>query len=156
MENAGFNLVDPGSGAELAGVIFKSYNRGEGILTYYWAPTALLSKLDMVRVDLGPFDAKEFTDCTGIANCPNPKPNSFPVPEIKTVVAADFATKSPEAMAYLKARIWSAEDFGAVLEFMEQEQAGGQVAAEWFLQNRPDAWSKWVPADVAAKVKAAL
>ena len=59
-------------------------------------------------------------------------------------------------MAYLKARVWSAKDFGSVLEFMEKEQANGQVAAEWFLQNRPDAWSKWVPADVAAKVKAAL
>ncbi len=156
MESAGFNLVDPGSGAALAGAIFKAYNRGEGVLAYYWAPTALLSKLDMVRVDLGTFDAKEFADCTGIANCPNPKPNSFPVPEIKTVVATDFAQRSPAAMAYLKARVWSAKDFGSVLEFMEEEQANGQVAAEWFLQNRPDAWSKWVPADVAAKVKAAL
>jgi glycine betaine/proline transport system substrate-binding protein len=156
MESAGFNLVDPGSGAALAGAIFKAYNRGEGVLAYYWAPTALLSKLDMVRVDLGNFDAKEFTDCTAIANCPNPKPNSYPVPEIKTVVATDFAKRSPAAMAYLKARVWSAKDFGSVLEFMEKEQANGQVAAEWFLQNRPDAWSKWVPADVAAKVKAAL
>ena len=59
-------------------------------------------------------------------------------------------------MAYLKARVWSAKDFGSVLKFMEEEQANGRVAAEWFLKNRPDAWSKWVPADVASKVKAAL
>lgn len=156
MKQAGFNLVDPGSGAALAGAITKAYNRGEGIISYYWAPTSLLSKFDMVRVDLGPHDTQEFNNCTGVVGCPNPKTNSFAVADVKTVVAASFAKKNPPAMAYLKARVWSPEDFGAVLEFMEAEQADGQVAAEWFLQNRPDSWSKWVPSEVAAKIKAAL
>ena len=156
MKQAGFNLVDPGSGAALAGAITKAYNRGEGVISYYWAPTSLLSKLDMVRVDLGPHNAKEFIDCIGVVGCPDPKPNSFATSEIKTVVAADFAKRNPQAMAYLKARVWSHEDFGAVLEFMEAEQADGQVAAEWLLQMRPESWSKWVPKEVAAKIKAAL
>lgn len=156
MEQAGFNLVDPGSGAALAGAIKKAYNRGDGVLAYYWAPTSLLSELDMVRVDLGKHNQAEFEKCIAIANCPDPKPNSFAVSEIKTVVAADFANKNPEPMKYLKARVWSAKDFGAVLTYMEKEQADGKAAAEWFLKNHSDAWSKWVPADVAAKIKAAL
>jgi glycine betaine/proline transport system substrate-binding protein len=156
MEEAGFNLVDPGSGAALAGAIAKAYNRGEGVVAYYWAPTSLLSKLDMVRVDMGEFNAEEFANCTGQANCVDPKPNSFPVAEIKTVVATDFATNNPEPMAYLKARVWTPEAFGGVLEYMEQEQADGKTAAIWFLKNNPEVWTTWVPADVAAKVKAAL
>lgn len=156
MEQAGFNLVDPGSGAALAGAIKKAYNRGQGIISYYWAPTSLLSELDMVRVELAPFNAKEFDSCIAVANCPDPKPNGFPVSEIKTVVATQFANSNPEAMQYLKARVWSAVDFGKVLTYMESEQADGEAAAQWFLKNNEAAWSKWVPADVAAKVKAAL
>ncbi|MCD8505014.1 MAG: glycine/betaine ABC transporter substrate-binding protein [Burkholderiaceae bacterium] len=156
MEGAGFNLVDPGSGAALAGAIKKAYNRGEGVLAYYWAPTSLIAELDLVRVELAPYNAKEFEQCIGVANCPDPKPNGFAVSEIKTVVATEFAQNNPEPMAYLKARVWSAEDFGKVLTYMEAEQADGQAAAQWFLKNHEAAWSKWVPADVAAKVKAAL
>jgi len=156
MKDAGFNLVDPGSGAALAGAIAKAYNRGEGILTYYWAPTSLLSKLDMVRVDMGPHDKNAFEKCIGIADCANPKPNSFPVSEIKTVVATKFANTNPAPMEYLKSRVWTPEAFGAVLTYMEKEQANGQAAAVWFLKNHEKTWSEWVPANIAAKVKAAL
>ncbi len=156
MEEAGFNLVDPGSGAALSGAITKAYNRGEGILSYYWSPTSLLSKLDMVRVDMGPHDAQEFENCTGSVDCVDPKPNSFPVSEIKTVVSTEFANNNEAPMAYLKSRLWTPEAFGAVLEYMEAEQADGQAAAEWFLKNNPEVWTQWVPADVAAKVNAAL
>ncbi len=59
-------------------------------------------------------------------------------------------------MAYLKARVWSPKDFRTALEFMKQEQTDGQVAADWFLQTRPKAWSKWVPVEAATKIKAAF
>jgi glycine betaine/proline transport system substrate-binding protein len=156
MQQAGFNLVDPGSGAALAGAIKKAYNRGEGVLAYYWAPTSLLAELDMVRVELAPFNAKEFEQCIGVADCPDPKPNGFAISEIKTVVATDFAKNNPGPMAYLKARVWTANDFGKVLTYMEEQQADGQAAAKWFLENHEAAWSQWVPADVAVKIKAAL
>ena len=40
-ESKGFNLVDPGSGGALAGSIAEAYEKGEGWLGYYWAPTAI-------------------------------------------------------------------------------------------------------------------
>lgn len=156
MEKAGFNLVDPGSGAAMAGAIGRAYNRGEGLLTYYWAPTSVLARYDLVRVDLGKHDAKAFEQCIGVAGCPDPKPNTFPVTEIKTVVAKSFADKNPQPMAYLKNRVWSAKDYNAMLTYMEQTQADGKMAAEHFLKNFESSWSKWVPADVAARVKSAL
>lgn len=156
MEKAGFNLIDPGSGAALSGAISKAYNRKQPILAYYWAPTALLSKLDMQRIDLGPHDQKAFEDCIGLQTCVDPKPNSFAVSDIKTVVSSKFANTQPEAMAYLKARVWSIKDFGAILQYMQEEQANGEVAAKHFLKTYPEAWTKWVPADVAKKVQAAL
>jgi len=156
MQKAGFNLVDPGSGAALSGAISKAYNRQQPILAYYWAPTALLSKLDMTRVDLGPYDQKTFEACIALVTCTDPKPNNFAVSEIKTVVSSKFADTQPEAMAYLKARVWPMKDFGAVLQYMQQEQANGKDAAIYFLKTYPETWKKWVSTDVAAKVQAAL
>jgi glycine betaine/proline transport system substrate-binding protein len=48
------------------------------------------------------------------------------------------------------------KDFGAVLQYMEQEQANGQDAAIYFLKTYPETWKKWVSADAATKIQAAL
>jgi glycine betaine/proline transport system substrate-binding protein len=45
---------------------------------------------------------------------------------------------------------------GSMLVFMEEEQADGVDAAAEFMSRHEDLWMKWVPADVAAKVKASL
>ena len=45
---------------------------------------------------------------------------------------------------------------GATLVYMEEEQADGPDAAAEFMSVHEDLWMQWVPADVAAKVKAAL
>lgn len=156
LEDAGFNLVDPGSGAAMAGAIGRAYNRGEGLLTYYWAPTSVLARYDMVRVGLEDFNQEEFDACIAIADCPDPKPNNFPVTEIKTVVATTFAEKNPEPMEYLKNRLWTGKDYDDMLIYMDENQADGQTAAEHFLKNYESSWREWVPADVAEKVKAAL
>ena len=39
--------------------------------------------------------------------------------------------------------------------WMTDNQANGADGAKWFIKNMPDVWAKWVPADVAEKVKAA-
>jgi glycine betaine/proline transport system substrate-binding protein len=40
--------------------------------------------------------------------------------------------------------------------WMTENQASGEDGAKWFLKTMPDLWTKWVPADVAKKVQAAL
>lgn len=39
---------------------------------------------------------------------------------------------------------------------MFQNDATTQQAAVWFLREYDDIWSKWLPAEAAAKVRAAL
>jgi len=43
-----------------------------------------------------------------------------------------------------------------MLVYMGDNQAGGADAAVEFLKKHEAVWTKWVPADVAAKVKAGL
>ena len=45
LEESGFELIDPGSGAGLAASIAKAYERNEAWFGYYWAPTPILKKI---------------------------------------------------------------------------------------------------------------
>ena len=72
-EGHGFELVDPGSAAGLDGSIARAAERGEGWLGYYWAPTAILGKYDMTKLDLGyPHDPALWESCTVVEDCPDP------------------------------------------------------------------------------------
>ncbi|HZD25250.1 MAG TPA: glycine betaine ABC transporter substrate-binding protein, partial [Alphaproteobacteria bacterium] len=102
VKEAGFDLVDTGSAAGLDGSLAKAYERKQGWFGYYWAPTAILGKYDMVKLDLGvKHSDKEWDRCTGQGNCADPKPNDWAKSVVMTVTAASFAEKSPEAYGYL-------------------------------------------------------
>jgi glycine betaine/proline transport system substrate-binding protein len=157
LEKAGFDLIDTGSAAGLDGSIAKAYNRGQGWFGYYWAPTAILGKYEMVKLDLGvKHDAKEWDRCTGQGNCADPKKNDWTKSVVMTVTSATFADRAPEAYAFVSKRSWSNSVVNSLLAFMDENQAGGEEGAEKFLKDHEDVWTKWVPADVAKKVKAAL
>jgi len=157
-EAAGFTLVDTGSAAGLDGSIAKAYERKEGWMGYYWEPTALLGKYEMVKLGYGvPFDAAEWKRCNTIADCPDPKPNDWPVDEVDTLVSKKYADRAdPAVMEYLKARTLKNATVNGVLSWMTDNQATGEDGAKHFLKENPDIWTKWVAPEVAEKIKAAL
>ncbi|MFU0505862.1 ABC transporter substrate-binding protein [Pseudaminobacter sp. NGMCC 1.201702] len=156
-EKAGFTLVDTGSAAGLDGSIAKAYERKEGWMGYYWAPTAILGKYEMVKLDYGvPYDEAEWKRCNTVADCADPKPNEWPKDSVQTLVTTAFAERAGPAMDYLKARSWSNETVNKLLAWMTDNQATGEEGAKYFLENNEDIWTKWVSPEVAEKVKAAL
>lgn len=153
----GFDLVDPGSAAGLDGSIAKAYERKEGWLGYYWAPTSLLGKYDMVKLGFdAPFDEAEWKRCNAVADCPDPKLNTWPVDRVETLVTSEFAERSGAVLDYLKARRWDNQTVNKLLAWMTDNQATGEDGAIYFLQNNPDIWTAWVSPEVAEKVKGAL
>ena len=157
VKKAGFDLIDTGSAAGLDGSIAKAYNRQQGWFGYYWSPTAILGKYDMVKLDMGvPHSSKEWDRCTGQGNCADPKKNDWTKSIVMTVTSNDFAKKSPEAFEYASKRAWPNKVVNEMLAYMDENQAGGEEGAEKFLKSHEALWTKWVPADVAKKVKAAL
>jgi len=156
-EQAGFTLVDTGSAAGLDGSIAKAYERKEGWMGYYWAPTAILGKYDMVKLDYGvPYDEAEWKRCNTVADCPDPKPNEWPKDHVQTLVTTAFAERAGPAMDYFSKRSWTNDTVNKLLAWMTDNQATGEEGAKYFLKNNPDAWAAWVPADVAEKVKKAV
>lgn len=157
LKAAGFDLIDPGSGAGLSGAIAKAYERKEPWFGYYWAPTAVLGKYKMVKVDFGSGVSKEeFINCTSNADCENPKVTMYPPSTVETLTTESFAARAPEAFAYLSKRGFKNAQMNDLLAWMEDNQADGDIAMEHFLKNYESTWTPWVSAEVAAKIKKAL
>jgi glycine betaine/proline transport system substrate-binding protein len=153
----GFVLVPSGSAAALDGAITKAYEGKKGFIAAYWAPTSLLVKYPMVRLEAAHDDA-EWVRCTTKQDCPDPKPNYWKAAVEATLASNKFLKRDDVAPAkeYFSKRTWSQAEVGKVMLWMTENQANGEDGAKWFLKNMPEVWTKWVPADVAGKVKAAV
>ena len=157
LEEAGFKLVDPGSGAALAAAIAKAYEREEAWFGYYWAPTAVLGKYEMVKVDFGSgVDEEHYNSCISQAECADPKPTMWPPSAVQSVTTAAFAERAPEAFEYVSKRSFTNAKMNKLLAWMEDNQADGETAAEHFLMSDTATWAAWVSPEIAAKVKDSL
>ena len=94
MEAKGWKLVDPGSAAGLDGSMAKAVERGEPWFGYYWSPTSMIGKYNMIKL---PFEAEwagrdNWDGCIALAaqDCADPQPTSWTVSEVNTVVTDDF------------------------------------------------------------------
>ena len=160
MKEKGWVLVDPGSAAGLDGSLAKAMERGQNWFGYYWAPTALVGKYSPVKMPFGvPFAGKEHWDnCIAKPEqeCADPKPSAWTKSEVYTVVSDRFIKNGGVAVDYLRARVYPGAIMNAMLAYMQANQAGGEEAAQVFLKKHEGIWTKWVSAEVAAKVKASL
>ena len=157
LEEAGFELIDPGSGAGLSGSIARAYERRKPWFGYYWAPTAILGKYQMVKVDFGTgIDEAHYIDCISKEDCEKPRVTMYPPSPVHTVTTEDFATKAPQAYDYLTRRAFKNNQMNQLLAWMEANQADGEAAMEHFLRNYEGIWTPWVSAAVAAKIKKGL
>lgn len=155
--NKGFVLLDTGSAAGLDGSIAKAYERKEGWLGYYWAPTSILGKYEMVKLDAGvPHDKDAWENCNSKSDCTNPGKSDWARAEVFTVVTDRFQKAGGPAVAYLQNRGWSNETVNTLLAWMSDNQADGETGAMHFLRTQPEIWQAWVSPDVAEKVKSAL
>lgn len=156
-EEHGFDLVDTGSAAGLDGSIANAFENQKPWFGYYWAPTAILGKYDMVRLSFDvDFDKQAWDSCITVVDCADPQPNTYPVSDVYTLVTKNFADKAGVAMEYMKKRKWANETVNKVLAWQADKQASNEDAAYYFLETYPDVWKAWVEPDVAEKVKAAL
>ncbi|MFV0383362.1 ABC transporter substrate-binding protein [Paracoccus sp. (in: a-proteobacteria)] len=156
-EGHGFELVDSGSAAGLDGSIARAFTRNEGWLGYYWAPTAILGKYDMTRLELGvDHDQAQWDNCIVVQDCIDPKLSEWPRSEVFTAVTKEFAESNAVTMDYLGKRAWSNQTVNELLAWMGDNQSTNEDGAWYFLQNYEDVWTQWLPEDVAAQVKDAL
>jgi glycine betaine/proline transport system substrate-binding protein len=153
----GFVLLDTGSSAGLDGSIAKAYERQQGWLGYYWAPTSILGKYPMVKLEAGvPHDKDAWETCNSKADCANPEKSDWARAEVFTVITDRFHKAGGPAVDYLNKRAWSNETVNSLLAWMTDNQASGADGAEHFLRTQSEIWEEWVSAETAEKIKASL
>jgi glycine betaine/proline transport system substrate-binding protein len=150
-----FVLYSPGTGAAQKAALTSAYNRKQNIAFYYWYPTPLVGGLDLVKLELPAYDAAAHA-CNTSPTCANPKPSDYPENPVFTAVNTEFANKAPVSAAFLGKVAIARDTVEKLLAWYDDAGVETSEAAEHFLKQYPDVWTKWVPADVADRVKASL
>lgn len=150
-----YEIYSAGSGAALDAAVVSNYKRQKPIFFFYWAPSAILGKYDMVKLDMTPHDPAN-DSCNAEPNCKTPVPTSFPVVEVITVVAGKIKQDAPSIYQFLSKVQFENDTVNKLLAWGEDNSADPEQTAEYFLKSQQDVWTAWVPKDVADKVIAKL
>jgi glycine betaine/proline transport system substrate-binding protein len=142
-----YNYFSPGSDTALSAAIVSSYQRGEPIVAYYWEPTWIMGMLDMTLLEDEPYSVELWNN--GYA-C------EFEAMEIAIAANAEFVERNPELAEFLSKYSTTSQLTSEALAYMRENETDERAAAEWFLKNRENVWTQWVPEDVAQKVKNSL
>ena len=150
-----FTNFDPGSSEGLAGSIAKAYEREQAWFGYYWAPTDILGKYPMIKVELGAFDAEGHT-CNTKEDCDKPHAGRYPPSQVLAATTKKFADSHPKELAFISQISIPNDVMNKVLAYGKEKQAEGNEMAGYFIQTQEALWKNWLPEDVYKKVKAAM
>ena len=158
MEKKGWKLIDPGSAAGLDGTISKASDSGKPWFGYYWNPTSMVGKYGLIPVDFGvEFAGRDNWDnciMKPAGECASPKQTAWTKSEVNSLITKSFKEKAGKGPTkYVEKRTYPGEVMNGMLVYMADNQAKGSDAAVEFLVRYPDVWTKWVPSDVADKIR---
>jgi len=151
----GVEVFNHGSGETLAASIASAYTDKQPWFGYYWAPTSVLGKYNMVAVDMGPIDP-DLAACNARADCATPGKTGWPTATVLTAVTPAFAEKEPAIVELLKHVQFSNDMMGALLAWQEENSATADETAVYFLTNNKDVWRDWLSDDAKANLSALL
>ncbi len=129
-----YNFTVAGSSTALAATMAGAYQKGEGWCGYYWEPSAILGRFDMVRLEGSEFEPA-FVDI---------------------LINKTMEEKAPEVVDILKKYSTTVADNNEFLAKLSENEWDSEQTAIWFLENKEDVWTQWVTPETESRVKAAL
>lgn len=150
-----YNNFRSGSGAALDAEIASAIRRGQPVLFYYWSPTPLMGRYDLVRLEEPPFDADAWATLTDAAN-PNPQGSRSLPAKLSIGVSKAFRDNYPQLVAVFEQVDLPIATLNKALAHMSETRQKPREAAIAFLRDNPQVWKAWLPAKNAAKVEAGL
>lgn len=137
----------PGSDAALSAAFTSAYERGQPIVGYYWEPTWLLGKYDMVLLDDAPY-INDVEYRAGSTECPSV--------DVTKAVSNSFAEEEPEFCEFLTKYKTSSSLTSQALAHMRETGDSYGETAKWFIKEHQELINEWLTKDKAKKVNAAL
>ena len=146
-----------GSGAALDAAIASAYKRGRPILFYYWGPTWVLGKYDLTRIEEPPYNEAIWDKLDKAQSAVGLEACAYPTIRVRIALNKAFAGAAPNLVQFFDRYHMQDNLVNKALVLMhESRDRTGAKAARDFLRKHPEVWSDWVPAQVAARVKASL
>jgi len=142
-----YNLINPGSQEALFASLASAYEKGKPYITYMWGPTWIAGKLDLTLLEETAYDKAVWEENHGCA---------YPSSDLRITANKEFPGKAPELVLMFNNWKMATKTLGEALAYMDETGGEPIDAAIWHLKNREAVWTKFVPADIAQKVKDAV
>lgn len=144
-----FIYFSPGSDTALQTAIIDAYDKGEPVAAYYWEPTALLGKYDMVLLKDKPY----VNDEAFLAG-----ETELPPMRVTIAVSNDFYNNDENAdfIEFLSKYKTSSPLTSEALAYMDDNKASYEETAEWFILEHEDLVREWLSEEDADTLFAAL
>ena len=139
-----YTLYSPGTGAAQKAALMSAYKRKQNVVFYYWSPTPLVGAMDLVKLDMPPYDAEKHK-CLTSPKCAKPEPSAYPDNPVFTAVNAKFAEQAPTLTEFLSKVSVPLPVMNETLAHMEESGDESAAVAKWFLKNHRDVWASGSP-----------
>ena len=162
-----YTNFDPGSGGALDAAIAGAFKKGKPVFSYYWTPTGLMGKVDLVQLKEPAYDNACWTKMMAVvekikADGPDAYTDTCASAYVDMALtksaSTTFANKpdNKPIIDFIKAYTLPTAEVNKSLAFYMDESGGDMEATAKNFLKGSSSWTKWVPADVAKKVKASL
>jgi glycine betaine/proline transport system substrate-binding protein len=160
-----YTNFDPGDAGSLDAGIAGAFKKKRPVFTYYWTPTALMGKVDLVRLEEPKYDKACWTKLQATvekikADGPDEYSKScaceYKDMALTKAAGKKFAEANPAIIDFVKNYSLPTADVNRLLAYYVDETQGDMEATARNFLSSSNVWEKWVPSDVAKKIKAAL
>ena len=141
-----YDVMNAGSQEGLFASLAGAYEKGNPWLGYIWGPTWIAGKLDLTPLEEPAYDKAVWDKDFGCA---------WPAVDLFVAANKDFPAKAPDVTEMFKKWKLDTATLDEVLAYLDESGGEPADAAIWFLKNREELWTEFVPSDIAAKVKEA-
>lgn len=155
LKGHGITVFNHGSGETLAAAIAAAYENKEPWFGYYWGPTSVLGKYDMVKVDIGPYNA-DVHACNAVETCSTPGKSAYPPAEVVTAATTDFEKREPEIARLMTKVSFTNAQMSETLAWQEDKKASAEEAAVHFLTTYKEVWADWLSPEAKEKLATVL
>ncbi|WP_415182770.1 glycine betaine ABC transporter substrate-binding protein [Phaeovulum sp.] len=153
--NETFELFSPGSGENLKASFARASTRKQPIVGYYFGPSDVIGKYNLVRLEMPESDPEKF-NCLTDANCADPQLTGWAVGEVAVAVVSSLKERAPDVAEFLSHMQVPNAELSALLAHADDNRLTPEDTATYFLKNYDAIWSAWVPADAAERIRARL
>lgn len=132
-----YKVVYAGSEAALITAFRQAEKQKKPLIGYFYAPQWFLSEVELVKVDLPPYEEGCDADPAKVA-C------DYPETELKKIVATKFSESGSPAWDVVKNFKWTNDDQNIVAKYIAEDKMSADEAADKWIKDNPDKVDAWV------------